>query len=417
MLAALHCATLGSTVYANWTAEGVVDGGSGRVARIATDIIRDHEADALVDVISHLTPDLKKLDSTDGLPAYETYVRNMGADLHPVASQLHPLMQRMTAFARDSHACPTCFLCTLLLRRYTRAERVRVHSHFDRNAIVTAAASLNGGQRPRAFEGGFFLQRTARSSSRAFVETNRTDAIFHGYDLNHGVDLIKGTRYSAVFWFSDSPKSCEGGTSPWYESSAADGSMDAQAALGELHQLGSSGYPRDATTAAAWFERAAAQGSAAAQTKLGRMLLAGEGVERDKERGMHWVRLAAEQGHGPAEYTMGVACQYGDVDGGLEAAASWFARAAEEGIAAAQYELGAAYINGDGVEEGQVVLGAFWLHRAAAQGHKDAVSDLEALAEDPAWAEVEAALAAWEAEQQQEATQEEEVPGELKDEV
>ena len=68
---------------------------------------------------------------------------------------------------------------------------------------------------------------------------------------------------------------------------------------------------------------------------------------------MKWLAMAAEQGYAPAEYTMGVACQYGDVEGGLEAAAKWFEKAAEAGIAAAQYELGVAYINGDGVEAGK----------------------------------------------------------------
>ena len=100
---------------------------------------------------------------------------------------------------------------------------MRVHSHFDRNAIVTAVASLNGGMSPPAFEGGFFLQRTPRASSREYLMTDRTAAIFHSYDLNHGVELIRGTRYSAIFWFSDSEASCRDGISPWYEAAAEGG--------------------------------------------------------------------------------------------------------------------------------------------------------------------------------------------------
>ena len=107
---------------------------------------------------------------------------------------------------------------------------------------------------------------------------------------------------------------------------------------------------------------------------------------------MKWVAMAAEQGYAPAEYTMGVACQYGDVEGGLEAAAKWFEKAAEAGIAAAQYELGVAYINGDGVEAGKEVEGARWLYAAAAQGEKEAIEALEQLKQDPAWAQVEEAL-------------------------
>ena len=377
--------------YVQWAANGTADAGGGRVAYLATDIIRTSEADALIDVVSTMVADTASLDSIDGMPAYEIYVLDDGVDKHPVATEFAPLFARLTAFARTSYpdSCPMCHLCSVLLRRYKQDERVRVHSHFDRNAIVTAVASLNGGLQPPAFEGGFFLQRTERPSSREFLDTGRTNAIFHSYDLNHGVELLSGTRYSAVFWFSDSATSCRDGTSPWYRKSAAEGSMDAQHALAELHQLGSSGYPRDAVKAAELYHLASEQGSAASQSKLGRMLLAGEGVPQDKDLGVHWVERAATQGHAPAEYTMGLACQSGDAPGGLEAAASWFFRAAEAGISAAQYELGVAYINGDGVAAGMEALGAGWLQRAASAGHKGAIADLKTLRQDPAWVQLE----------------------------
>lgn len=368
-----------------------IDAGEGNILRRAANIIREHEADALVDIISSMVPDLKKLDSTDGLPAYETYARNMGSDLHPSASTLAPLWERMTTYVQGEYAamCPTCYLCTVLLRRYKHAERVHVHTHFDRNAVVTAVAALNGGMDPPQYEGGLFLQRNARSSSRDFIDGNRTSAIFHDYSLNHGVDVRSGQRFSAVFWFSDNEESCRAGHSPWYEAPAARGERFAQEALAELYQLGSSGYARDVPRAAELLRGASTQGSAAAQSKLGRLLLAGEGVPRAAEEGVRWLREAAAQGYAPAEHTMGVACQYGDVDGGLEEAARWFRKAAEAGIAAAQYELGAAYVNGDGVEAGLVDVGAYWLRRAEAQGNREALTDLKTLREDPAWIELE----------------------------
>ena len=334
--------------YVEWLPNATVDAGSGRVARLASNIIRESEAIALANVVGDHVADLKKLDSTDRLPAYEMYVINHGQEVHPVASELAPLWDRMTGYAREHYAeaCAECHLCTVLLRRYQPSERTHVHSHFDRNAVVTAVASLNGGQ--QEFEGGLFLQRTARPSSREFFATTRTDAVFHGYDLNHGVDVPRGLRYSAIFWFSDRADHCAARTSPWYEAPAAAGSMDAQEALAELYQLGSSGYERDPAAAARWYELASAQGSANAQSKLGRMLLAGEGVPRDKEAGMRWVRQAADQGYAPAEYTLGVACQYGDAEGGLEEAARWFAAAAAQGDADAQCWLGACHAEGRG---------------------------------------------------------------------
>lgn len=203
-----------------WSEDSVADGGGGRIARLAGNIIRESEANLLMDVIASLKADAKHLDSTDGLPAFETYVLNHGKGTHPLTvgsnAQLAPMLERMTAFARRNYECPACHLCSVLLRRYMTSERVRVHSHFDRNAIVTAVISLNGGFAPPAFEGGFFLQRTARASSREFLKSNRTSAVFHSYDLNHGVELLRGTRYSSIFWWSDTEESCREGTSPWY---------------------------------------------------------------------------------------------------------------------------------------------------------------------------------------------------------
>lgn len=99
-------------------------------------------------------------------------------------------------------------------------------------------------------------------------------------------------------------------------------------------------------------------------------------MQRDPRLGLEWVRRAAEQGYPSAEYTMGVACQYGDADGGLEAAARWFRSAAEAGEAKAQHELGLALANGDGVAVDRRE-GSLWLQKAAAQGHSEAKADLE----------------------------------------
>ena len=238
-------------------------------------------------------------------------------------------------------------------------------------------------------------------------------AAFHSYDLNHGVDVLEGRRVSAVFWITDTHASCRDDVSPWcsrgklqlliavlhapdltpcpcaphsartaprYLAPAEAGSRDAQDALGELYQLGTHGYARDVEQAVVWATKAAEQGHAPAQSRLGRLYLAGEGVPRDAERGLAWVRRAAEQGYAPAQYTMGAACQYGDAEGGLDAAARWFLGAAEAGIAAAQYELGVAYVNGDGVEMDRME-GVEWLWRAAQQGKREAKADLRALVE------------------------------------
>lgn len=392
--------------YVTFDEAGVADAGGGRAAHVARAMLDAAEADAFARAVRGFEANASKLDSTDGLPAYELYIRHQGVDTHPAAASLPALEARMGAFMAERYGCARCHVCSVLLRRYLATERVKVPSHFDRMAYVTAVASLN----PSQFDGGLYLQRTARSDSREFFSVGGRDLVFHQYDLNHGVELHDGVRYSVVLWVSDTRKSCAADTSPWYVKPAMAGDMDAQDALAELHQLGQHGYERDADAAAEWAEKAAEQGSAASQSRLGRMLLAGEGVPRDKARGLAWVRKAAEQGHAPAEHTMGVACQYGDEKGGLEAAARWFGLSAAVGVAASQYELGVAYVNGDGVAK-DIVRGVGLLRKAVAQGHREAASDLEAmeamsaqrnstLAEDVAAIEAEAAAAAEAAERQ-----------------
>ena len=357
--------------------DGVADDGSGRVAHLARDLLSEEEVDAVKAELQGMNPDPATLDSTDGLPAYEMYIRHGGQDLsqYPSAAHLPRITERVRAFAADKYGCVDCFVCTVLLRRYQAAERMIVHSHFDRHAYVTAVVSLN----PSDFSGGLFLQRTPARDSRAFFSVNGTDAVFHQYDLNHGVEVLNGTRYSAIFWLTDTRASCADSAAPWYRLPAEAGNADAQDALGELHAMGHLGYSRDMLAAAEWSRRAAEQGHYMSQSRLGRMLLSGEGgVPRDKASGVRWVRTAAEQGYPPAQHTMGLACQSVDAPCGLEDAASWFALAAASGIADAQYELGVAYVNGDGLEV-NLTAGVHWLWTAAGQGHAEAKSDLEQL--------------------------------------
>lgn len=56
----------------------------------------------------------------------------------------------------------------------------------------------------------------------------------------------------------------------------------------------------DATTAAAWFEKGAMAGDPLAQHVFAEMLLLGEPVKKDEERGMAMLRMAAGQDYKPA---------------------------------------------------------------------------------------------------------------------
>ncbi|MBO5684463.1 MAG: sel1 repeat family protein [Akkermansia sp.] len=70
----------------------------------------------------------------------------------------------------------------------------------------------------------------------------------------------------------------------------------AATALGNLYYK----YLEDATTSAAWYEKGALAGDALAQHIFAEMLLLGEPVEKDTERGMAMLRMAAGQDYKPA---------------------------------------------------------------------------------------------------------------------
>lgn len=360
--------------YVQFNDSDVAYAGAGRVVHVVPNLLEVQEAEVLIETIREHKAKMTHLDSIDGLPSYELYIRQSGVDVIEAAASLSALFGRLESTVHTKYDCDTCFVCHALLRRYQPTERTRVPAHFDRHAFVTAVAQLN----PTDFEGGLFLQQTARPDSREFFSRGPRDVLLHQYDLSHGVDVVFGKRYSAVFWLSNDEAACKADVSPWYVDDAKRGSMFAQDALMELHALGQHGYSKDLREAVKWGTLAAEQGHAASQARLGRLYLAGEGVLRDPALGLSWVQKAAAQGYPSAEYTMGVACQYGDAKGGLEGAAAWFRSAAESGEPKAQHEYGLALVNGDGVRVDRR-SGAEWLRKAAEQGHVEAKEDLAQL--------------------------------------
>ena len=70
----------------------------------------------------------------------------------------------------------------------------------------------------------------------------------------------------------------------------------AATALGNIYYQ----YLNDAETAAAWYEKGAMAGDPRAQHVFAEMLLLGEPVEKDSERGLAMLRMAAGQDYAPA---------------------------------------------------------------------------------------------------------------------
>jgi TPR repeat protein len=110
----------------------------------------------------------------------------------------------------------------------------------------------------------------------------------------------------------------------------------------------------------------AVAGDRSAAYVVSRMLLAGQGVERNAEEGLRWLRLAADAGVAEAQlqlairYERGLGLAQSDGD-----AAEWYQRAADQGLAGAQLFLGMLYRDGRGVPA-DLIAAHKWLNLATA---------------------------------------------------
>ncbi|MCG3771701.1 MAG: Secretory immunoglobulin A-binding protein EsiB [Nitrosomonadaceae bacterium] len=102
------------------------------------------------------------------------------------------------------------------------------------------------------------------------------------------------------------------------------------------------GIPQDHVEAVRLYLKAADQGHAPAQYTLGNMYDDGLGVTQDKPQMLHWYRKAADQGHVIAQYELGSRAK------GAEAV-KWYRKAADQGHPNSQGQLLIMYLSGDGV--------------------------------------------------------------------
>ena len=75
-------------------------------------------------------------------------------------------------------------------------------------------------------------------------------------------------------------------------------------------------YSENNEEAAIWYRKAAEQNNADGQYGLGYLYASGDGVKQDHEQAVHWLGLAAEQGHAQAIRTLVTAYEKGGL--GLE---------------------------------------------------------------------------------------------------
>ena len=143
---------------------------------------------------------------------------------------------------------------------------------------------------------------------------------------------------------------------------------------------GEEGLKQDLVAAAKWFRKAAAQKLAGAQLLLGRCYANGEGVEQNYALAATWVGKAADQGHVKALGYLGSLFQAGQgVEQDDALAVAWWEKAAVGGDAGSQFNLGLGYTHAEFGLPSNTHCAKIYMMAAAAQGHVQAIEDLELL--------------------------------------
>ena len=110
----------------------------------------------------------------------------------------------------------------------------------------------------------------------------------------------------------------------------------------------------------------------------------GNGVTVDKREAFKWYTRAAEAGHAPAQFNLGVYYLNGNgVKVDKHEAVKWYTRAAEAGHVIAQYYLGICYLKGDGIAIDRNE-GIKWITRAAEAGDADAQAIVDSFKDNEA---------------------------------
>ena len=145
---------------------------------------------------------------------------------------------------------------------------------------------------------------------------------------------------------------------------------------GENFYYGRNGFAQSYADAVSWYRLAAEQGHADAQFSLGCCYQNGQGVAKDDAKAVKWYRKAAEQGNAGAQCNLGFLYDKGrGVEQDYREALRWYRKAAEQGNANAQSNIGVMYETGHGVAQ-DYSEAANWYRKAIANGDDSAKKSL-----------------------------------------
>jgi len=345
-----------------------------------THLLSKEEASEILKMVPHEFS--KEADSVDLEPSYEYYLQHINGS----SSASVPLVQftqriiekRVLPYVHHRYGCKSCHVCTSLIRRYKDRERLRHPPHYDHQAFISVVVSLTS--HSEDFSGGLYV-RTFPGTEQ-FIIMKVGEALVHQHDLEHGVWVQHGERYSWILWLQDGVTCSPDSNPDWFINDAQSGDPIAKFHVGTLLQLlegDEDAKLYNQRLALGLFKQAAEQGYPRAQFELGKAHYLGHGVDQNYTAAHHWYLKAAEQNYSTAAYNLGFMLANGrGVSQDVYASITWYQRCIADvfhPLKDAFNNLASMLYNHAGRDRNKDVVIALW-KRAVDLGSTHAVKNL-----------------------------------------
>eukprot|EP00746_Dinoflagellata_sp_MGD_P161572 gnl/MRDRNA2_/MRDRNA2_88776_c0_seq1.p1 gnl/MRDRNA2_/MRDRNA2_88776_c0~~gnl/MRDRNA2_/MRDRNA2_88776_c0_seq1.p1 ORF type:complete len:549 (-),score=134.01 gnl/MRDRNA2_/MRDRNA2_88776_c0_seq1:233-1879(-) len=324
-------------------------------------------------------------DVIDGLPSHMIRLnvaqpcRSFCAP-EEIAEKLHNLVTpiihtRLLPLIRHRYECKNCAVCGISFRRYGADElgqRASIKTHYDDAYFATAEVGLD--VQGLEYDGGLYVED---EGERKVIALKTGDALYHQYDLPHGVDVQEGRRTSMVVHFQDS-SDCRPDYARWYLKASKKGDPVAKFQLGQLFQVGTSRTPRDLMKALRLFEASHEKGYPKAAPAMAELLLSMEHtaeVPRDEALAMKVLKEAADAGSADSAYLLAQHLVHSQQD---TAEAVKLLTSSAESQPAAAYALGNLYLGQDAAVGKDMQKALTWWRVAGSHGFAPAMGNVGA---------------------------------------
>jgi len=162
----------------------------------------------------------------------------------------------------------------------------------------------------------------------------------------------------------------------WYQLAADRGHTLAIAEVGPATSPNDVDPKPDCDSDFCRLQRSAEAGDVAAQMRLAARYLDGDGVDKNDDRALHWMKQAAESGDAKAQSDLGVFYIRGiGVTANKNAAFIWYQRSAEQGDPYGQYNIGESYFYGRGTAKSDKTA-VEWIRRCVGQMEQGMIEEI-----------------------------------------